>query len=523
MTSCRKPLGIRMTHRIYRCIGIGVAILLTGAGAASAQNQTPDVSPILPEDSLPFRITVERADFTLPSGVQSYVAGTFGRSWLILAGRINGLHGFNSDNDNFPPNEQNTTVFVVDPVQKTVATRSLTGPGSGLTQSQVDLLAVTGAQSYQLGNTLYMTGGYGVDTATGDFSTKDALTAIDVAALMQWVVNPPPGDTAARHIRQIRDPIFQVTGGQLKLGAGGVTMLVFGQNFVGNNVFADGTYTEQVRRFRILDDGVALSAVPLSSLPVLPDPSYRRHDLNLVPLIRDGHDAGWAALSGVFTPGTGVWTIPVDIATDGTPSMADPANPATFKQGMNGYASAHFGVYSPSTRQMYTTLLGGISFGYFADGAFVTDAQLPFINQITTIRHGSDGVLSQYIMGSEYPVIVSTGSNPGNQLLFGAGAHFFAAGGLPAYANGVLDLDQLGGSQPHLIGYIVGGIMSTLPNTNTRTDTAASPYVFKVMLTSTLTPPVHRTVSVPTLSQWALLLLALLVGVVGTRLRRRTA
>ncbi|HVS57881.1 MAG TPA: hypothetical protein VHJ55_16735 [Casimicrobiaceae bacterium] len=246
--------------------------------------------------------------------MQSYVAGTFGGRWLILAGRINGLHGFNNDNSNFPPNQQNSTVFVVDPVQKTVATRSLTAPGSGLTQSQVDLLSVTSAQSYQLGNTLYMTGGYGVDTATGDFSAKDALTAIDVPSLMQWVVNASPGDTAAQHIRQIHDPIFQVTGGEMKLGAGGVTMLMFGQNFVGANVVsANGTYTEQVYRFRIVDDGVSLSVVPLGPLPALPDPNYRRRDLNIVPLIRDGNDLGWAALSGVFTPANGAWTVPVPV------------------------------------------------------------------------------------------------------------------------------------------------------------------------------------------------------------------
>jgi len=502
-----------MKNCLFRLTCIG--LLLGGASAACAQNQTPDVSPILPEDSLPLRLSIEQAEFSLPSGVQSYVAGTFGGRWLIVAGRVNGLHGFGTNN--FPPNEQNETVFVVDPLGKTVATRSLAAPGSGLAQPQVDLLSVTSAQSYQLGSTLYMAGGYGIDTATGTFTTKDALTAIDVPGLMKWVVNPSLGDTAARHIRQIHDPVFQVTGGAMKRGADGVTLLMLGQNFVGDDVFVDGTYTEQVRRFRIVDDGVGLGIVPLSPLPAQPDADYRRRDLNVVPLIHDGQDVGWAALSGVFTPGNGVWTVPVDIATDGTPSMADPANPATFKQGMNGYASANFGAYSASTRQMYTVLLGGISFGYFTNGALATDAELPFINQVTTIRHGSDGIVSQYIMSSEYPVIASTGSNPGNPLLFGAGARFFSAGGVPAYGNGVLDLDQLGGSQPHVIGYIVGGIMSTLPNTNTRSDTAASPYVFKVTLTSTLPRPVQRATPVPTLAQYALLALALLVGSLGVR------
>ena len=72
-----------------------------------------------------------------------------------------------------------------------------------------------------------------------------------------------------------------------------------------------------------------------------------------------------------------------------------------------------------------------------------------------------------------------------------------------------------------MIGYIVGGIMSTLPNTNVRSDTAASPYIFKVTLTSTLpVPPTVPAASVPTLSPWSLLALAaLLVGVVALRTR----
>src|ERR1041385_5335946 len=122
--------------------------------------------------------------------------------WLLLAGRFNGLHGFNP-NGNFPPNTQNTTVFVVDPNLQTVSTRSLTNLESGLTQAQIDLLSVTGAQSYQSGKTLYMTGGYGVDTATTNFTTKACLTAIDVPGLIHWVVNPTNGETVVQHIRQV--------------------------------------------------------------------------------------------------------------------------------------------------------------------------------------------------------------------------------------------------------------------------------------------------------------------------------
>lgn len=78
---------------------------------ALAQNQTPTVSPVLSGADLPFRVSIERADFSLPSGLQSYVSAIYQGKWLLLAGRTNGLHDFNNDDNNFPPRKQNTTVY----------------------------------------------------------------------------------------------------------------------------------------------------------------------------------------------------------------------------------------------------------------------------------------------------------------------------------------------------------------------------------------------------------------------------
>ena len=145
---------------------------------------------------------------------------------------------------------------------------------------------------------------------------------------------------------------------------------------------------------------------------------------------------------------------------------------------------SHAGIHSRKEANSYTVLMGGIGFGYFANGVFQTDVELPFINQVTTIKCDTNGVFSQYLMNAEYPVIPSTGSNPGNPLLFGANATLIPAEGLPAYKNGVLKYDKLG-RNPIVVGYIVGGIQSTLPNTNVSSDSAASPYIFKVTLVPT--------------------------------------
>lgn len=390
------------------------------------------------------------------------------------------MHGFDNDNNNFPPSEQNSVVYVVDPDTGSVFSKSLYDTSSGLTQHQIDLLSVTSPQFYQKGNTLYITGGYGVDTATGLFSTKDVLTAISIPKLIDWVLHSSPKHKLSHYIRQISDPIFQVTGGYMTENSDGLTLLIFGQNFDGFYTDSgNGVYLEQVERFYINNHCKHLHVAKKDSYPIIKDPSYRRRDLNVMPIILKNKEA-YVALSGVFTEDGGIWTVPVFISKKGKTSMSDPLNPSTFKQGMNNYVSANISLFSHENNFSYTVLLGGLSYGYYQSGVFQTDSEIPFINQVTTVRIDSNKNCTQYLMDAEYPVILSTGSNPGNQLYFGAGASFFRSSGLSKYRNGVIKLDKL--KSKTLIGYIVGGIASTLPNTNTQSDSTASPYIFKVYL-----------------------------------------
>src|SRR5581483_9348854 len=268
-----------MKKIFFGCLLISLSIF--------AANQTPDLSPVIVNGKVPFSIKIKLADFQLPQGLQSGANAQCGCEYLFIAGRTNGLHDFESTvpNNNFPPNKQNTTVFVINPYEKTVKTRSLQDPMSGLTQQQIDTLSVTSPQYYQCGDTLYMTGGYGIDSKTGKFSTKDTLTAIDVPGLIHWVTHPKNSTLAIRHIRQISDPIFQVTGGDMKRFGDNPTLLIFGQNFTGYYTpSSNGNYTKQIRRFDIVDDGKKLDVVVKE--PTKPDPNYRRRDLNVVPIIK---------------------------------------------------------------------------------------------------------------------------------------------------------------------------------------------------------------------------------------------
>ena len=455
-------------------------LLCIQAYATTTGNQTDIYSPILPPDSLPFRIRIELDEWQLPAGLHSFSYGKHDGKWLLIGGRWNGLHDLDPNPDAFPPNQQNTTVYVVDPQFKTIVSRSLKDPDAELSQSQIDLLSVTSAPAHQVCNTLYIVGGYGFDTAAGVFTTKDTLTAIDVPGLMHWVLY---GVGSARQcIRQVSDPFLQVTGGYLtKASSQDPFLLIFGQNFPGFYQNVDsGFYTQQVRALEILDNGRDLWIHPYPSAE--PNPNYLRRDLNVVPIIKHketGFERAYLALAGVFfPPDGGAWTIPVRIDPQGQSFMLNPECPDIFKQGINLYVCANTGFFSKQTKEMFLVLLGGITYLFPTEHGFKGDPELPFTNSITTVKINEHGHFQQFLMDSTYPFMFSS---LGTELLFGTSAEFIRADDLSIFSNGVIDLDEEL-SSPRLIGHIVGGIQSALPNVTKTSDSAASPYIFRVIL-----------------------------------------
>ncbi len=461
---------------------VAISFGMMSVYANAGDNQTDTLSPILSGSELPFQIVIEQANFRLPVGFHSGVVGVSKGKWVFIAGRINGLHGFGSDP--FPPDQQNSSIYVVDFQTGAVNFRALNDPSSGLSEQQIETLSVTSPQGHQEGDTLYMTGGYGVDSSTGTYGTKPVLTALYLPGIIDWVIKGGAGkNSVAKNMQQLYNQQFQITGGRMyKLG--NMTQLVFGQNFDGvYTTDSNGIYSKQVRQFVIKSVGGKLAADYYSSMPALPDPNFRRRDLNVIPtMLKDSNNLlqyGLVAYAGVFTLASGVWTVPVVINGVNDPVMADPNSPSSFKQGMNQYVCATASLYSGKNASNYHIFFGGISYGFYQNGVFTTDSGIPFINQVTTVKMDMNGNFTQYLMPNQYPTILSTASNPGNALLFGAGAYFIP-NNIPQYPNKVINLDAI--KQSTVIGYIVGGIQSTLPNTNVDSDSAASPYVFKVTL-----------------------------------------
>lgn len=455
--------------------------LLVNYSISHAANQTLELSPILSQASLPFEVKIEQIQKQLPVGLHSGAYGIYKGLWVFIGGSTLGLHGFGLDP--FPEQGQNTNVYVINSATGSTCSRSLSDPYSELTLQQIDSLSTISPEFYQSNNTLYMTGGYGVDRETASIGTKPILSALYLPGIVEWTCKSSTSKPFAQSLRQLRHPIFQIAGGTM-YPLNGISHLVFGQNFTG--IYTDssnGAYSMQIRRFKIVDNGGQLAVTIYESKPAQPNANYRRRDLNILPTMLISNNRlqqGLIALAGVFTTSNGVWTVPVTIDPEGQPFMENPQAATAFKQGMNQYISAAVSLYSKKNQSSYYLLLGGISYEFYDNGVLNEDSQLPFINQITTVRRDKNNHFTQHFMKNQYPVIRSTDVNPGNQLLFGASAYFIPEN-ISKYPNGVFNLDNI--RKPTTIGYIVGGIQSTLPNTNTQADSAASRYIFKVVLT----------------------------------------
>lgn len=453
-------------------------------GLASGQHQTSDLDEPIVGGSVPYTVEIREAALmpvSLPN-IHSFAAAEWEGQWVFFAGRTNGLHGMTGRNA-FDPLFENREVWVVDPVGRRSWRKSLEeSQASGLTRDEVDSLSSVNTQFYQDGDTLVVVGGYGYKRSVGDHRTYDTLTAVHLAGLVQWVKETPGRETsrASDHLKQIRDPYFQVTGGSLEK-IGDEYQLVFGQNYHGRyRPRFNGVYTRQVRRFRINLAADGTPRVPAASkLTTVANDAYRRRDLNVLPLVeRTGlneFEEKVAVLSGVFTPENGVWTVPVMISGGGQVTMGPPLAPSTFKQGFQVYHCAKVSLFDRVTNENHFLLFGGITVleRDLSSGGFIQDDQAPFTNQCSLVVKDDAGRFQQYWLPTRFPLITENDL----ELRFGANAEFFPAPDIPKLSHKVFDLAAITGEV--VLGHIFGGIVADAGN---RGNTGASGRVFEVIL-----------------------------------------
>lgn len=421
-----------------------------------------------------YQLVVEDVSFDGLPGVQSFAAGEYDNKWLVIGGRTDGLHR-RQPWASFWEQDNNKNIFVIDPVQRQVWSADL----STLPVSIYEQLQSTNMSFEQKGETLYIIGGYGYAASADRHLTHPFLTAVDVPNTIAAVIN---GEPLAPHFRQIQDERLQVTGGYLGILEDHF-YLVGGQKFMGlYNPMGPNhgpgfvqEYTNQIRKFRVADDGQDLSVEDYSA--ITDSLELHRRDYNLAAQVFPDRSLGFTAFSGVFQYEVNLpWLNTVDVLEEGYVARHD------FNQYLNQYHTAHLSAYDWDNNLMYTVFFGGISrFRPDASGNLIDDQQVPFVRTISLVERNAAGQMAERKIG-EMPA------------LLGSGAEFLPNPTLEQYDNGVINLNDLDG-EDMLLGYIFGGIESTQSNIfflNTGEQSTASNRLFAVRLIRTTTATAER-------------------------------
>lgn len=407
-------------------------------------------------DNLPFTLSMEDVTQDEIPGLHSFAFAKHGDWWLIISGRINGLHGF-FINTGFPEDKANTLIRIINP--QTGDMRQ--APTEALNVPYRDIFRATNPQYTQDGKWLYITGGYGKDLEQNKFVTFPVLTAIDVPLIIEKLLNNQDPSPA---IRQVQAPQLQVCGGEMdKLGD--FFYLVGGHNFSGlynQNGPPQFTqaYTNEIRKFRILNNG---SSISISDYSVYHDENHlHRRDFSLAPVIRPNGSEALCLYGGVFRVGVDLpFYNPVYIAADEI-FKVDEAYNQLFSQ----YTCPVVPIFDSLDQSMYSIFFGGLSVHSWENGQLKYDEKVPFIKDITTFQRKANGSSQEYVMPQRF------------EALLGSNMIFVLNENSPHHKNEVLKLRQMSG--PTFVGYLFGGIKAEIPNL---TPSSANNRLYKVYIT----------------------------------------
>jgi hypothetical protein len=452
--------------------------LLTKTGMTKSLNYTVLAIILLFTSNLnsqtaPFQIAIEPMNISGLGGLHAYAFGQHNGKWLIIGGRLDGLHR-RQPFAAFDLAGHNNQLIVVDPV----AQQKWSAPLSSLPIGLQEQLSSTNMEFFQEEDYLYLLGGYGYSNTSADHITYPNLSAIKVPDVINAVIN---GTSITSHFRQITDTMFAVTGGYLNK-INNTFYLTGGQKFIGRYNPMGPThgpgfiqeYTNAIRKFTISDNGVTLS---VTHLPAIVDATnLHRRDYNVVPQIMPTGQEGLTAFSGVFQTDADLPFLNC-VNIDSTGHAVNNA----FSQYYNHYHCAHIPIFSEVDNEMHTVFFGGIAQYYDSLGILVQDNNVPFVKTIARVTRDASGTMAEYKLPIEMPA------------LLGAGSEFIPKTDIPRFNNEVLKLDDFTADST-FVGYIYGGISSTAANiffTNTGTQSSASSQIFKVYVIKNSTTEIH--------------------------------
>ncbi|MFZ1700767.1 MAG: hypothetical protein WBO10_03645 [Pyrinomonadaceae bacterium] len=453
-------MGVYSTVHFLKVLTFVVALVSYGCG----QTMSSPTIAIANSVGNGYSISLEPISVDGFDGLHSFAVAQYEGKWILFGGRTDGLHR-RQPFASFSPENNNTNIIVIDPKTKQSWIAGTKEMASALNEQ----LQSSNMQFIQQGKTLYLIGGYGYSKLAGNHITHKGLIAVKLDGLIAAVQK---GDSITSFFRQTSDLLFALTGGQIgKIGD--IFYLVGGQRFDGryNPMGPDHgpgfsqQYSEQIRKFRIIDDGNKLGFEKLSV--VTDSNNLHRRDFNMLPQVFADNAVGFTVFSGVFQVATNIpFTNTVDIFAD-----KHTVN-TTFTQYLSHYHSAKVAIYDSAKQRTENIFFGGISQYEENAGKLTKNDDVPFTNVISKVTRDPDGKMTE----------TKLGDMPG---FWGASAEFLVNPNLPKYENDIVKADELKGDRI-LLGHIVGGIVSSQKSvffSNRVAESKASKTIFEVWLT----------------------------------------
>lgn len=399
-----------------------------------------NVSETKAQSPFKYAVKIDSIQISGLPGIHSFAFAEHEGKWLIIGGRTDGLHP-RQPFASFPESENNTEIYVIDIENQQVWSAGV----NSLPTSLNEQLQSSNMNFYQDADTLVLIGGYCYSLSAATHKTFPYLTTINVSGLINAVVN---NTDITPFFKQITDPIFAVTGGELsKLNE--LYYLVGGQRFdgqynpMGHPTYVQ-TYTDAIQKLTINNNGAELS---YANYQKITDPIHlHRRDFNLLSHIFPDGIEGLVISSGVFQQYVDLpFLYPVEISENEYVARM------TFNQYLNNYHTAHANIYDSVENKMTSLFFGGISQYYYEDGVLYQDDRVPFVNTISGISRDNLGNLNEFFFSN---------GMPGYK---GSSAEFLPNYSLSKSHSEILQETNFEGDTI-TIGYIVGGISSPIKN-----------------------------------------------------------
>jgi hypothetical protein len=495
-----KKTSMIFQKKLIGLLAVAASLGFIGCGNSSS-SVTNDLKLAVANDSIPANAikdalpyTLEFVEKTYPGKkplpcLQSYLSAVASDgSWLVMAGRRQGLHTFKSaPAKNFVPDSSNNYMFVINPQTGDLVSFDVNTLSPALSAP----LQATNLQSYfdEATGKLYIVGGYGWKADKSDMVTFNTIMGFKVDDMVAAIKSGASVSQITALFEISQDDRFAVTGGEL-FKMGGNFYLVFGQRFDGQYRAFGGSdftqkYTEEVRVFNLVPNSLKINSYGATTNTESDHPFHRRDGNTIEDIDPVTGKPRITAFGGVFQPGViGAYTYPIYINSPSAPILDRKAN-----QKFSQYECPVISVYdSANTHSVYRTFFGGIGHYYYYQtpahkAAYDTVTKegrndgFPFVEDISTFLESADGTYKEFIHIDPLP---------GNRLI-GAATSFIlnpllAKQGM-VYSNGVIKLAAIPAKTRLLIGYIYGGIEAQNPlPLEPNTGTFVSNSVFEVYL-----------------------------------------